>query len=56
MGKQIEVGASVLLMVTTDLPTIHDTSVNWKHLSGLELADSDYRTPGQVNILLGGSL
>ena len=45
-GKQIEVEASVLPKVTADLPTIPVSPVaQWKHLSGLELADPDYGTP-----------
>ena len=54
-GKQIEVEASVLPKVTADLPTIPVSPVtNWRHLSGLELADPDYGVPALVDILLGG--
>ena len=56
-GKQIEVEASVLPKVTADLPTIPVSPVTqWKHLSGLELADPDYGTPARVDILLGGKV
>ena len=56
-GKQIEVEASVLPKVTADLPTIPVSPVTqWKHLSGLELADPDYRTPARVDILLRGDV
>ena len=56
-GKQIDVEASVLPKVTADLPTTPIFSVTqWKHLSGLELADPDYGTPAQVDILLGGDV
>ena len=56
-GKQIEVEAAVLPKVTGDLRTIPVSPVTqWKHLSGLELADPDYGTPAQVDILLGGKV
>ena len=56
-GKQIEVEASVLPKVTADQPTISMSPVTqWKHLSGLELAESDYGTPARVDILLGGKV
>ena len=56
-GKQIEVEASVLPKVTSDLPTIPVSPVTqWKHLSGLEFADPDYGTPARVDILLGGDV
>ena len=48
---------SVLPKVTADLPTIPVSPVTkWKHLSGLELADPNYGTPAQVDILLGGKV
>ena len=54
-GKQVEVKASVLPKVTADPPTIPVSPVtNGKHLSGLELADTEYGIPGQVDILLQG--
>ena len=49
--------ASVLPKVTADLPTILVSPVTqYKHLSGLELADLDYGTRAQVDILLGGKV
>ena len=56
-GKQIEVEASVLPKVTFDLPTLPAWPVTWwKHLSDLEFADPDHRTPAQVDILLVGEV
>ena len=55
--KQIEVEASVPPKVTADLPTAPVSPVTkWKHLSGLEFADPNYRTPAWVDILLGGKV
>ena len=43
--------------VTADLPTNPVSPVTtWKHLSGLEFADPNYRTPAHVDILLGGKV
>ena len=48
-GKQIQVEASVLPKVTADLPAIPAASVtNWKHLSGMKLADPDYCAGGYL--------
>ena len=49
--------ASILPKVTADLPTILASPVtNWKHLSGLELADPEYNVPERVDMLLGGKV
>ena len=56
-GKAIPVDAVVLSRVTTDLPTqpiAHDQ--RWKHLTGLRLADPDFRKPGRIDILLGADV
>ena len=55
--KQIEVGASVIPIVTADLPTVPVSPVTkWKHPSDLDFGDSDYGTPAQVDILLEGGV
>ena len=53
-GRRFPVQAIVLHRVTSDLrssPTPFND--NWKHLSGLELADPDFGTPGAIDLLLG---
>ena len=54
-GKQIHVEhAFVLPKVTTDMPASPIDSISQrKHLTGLELADPEYGTPGRVDALLG---
>ena len=52
---KVEASVHVLPKVMADLPTIPVSPVTqWKHLSGLKLADPDYGTPARVDILLGG--
>ena len=53
-GRQFAVQAIVLRKVTSDL-TSSPTPFNdkWKHLSGLELADSDFGIPGAIDLILG---
>ena len=53
-GRQFAVQALVLRKVTSDLPS-SPTPFNdkWKHLSGLELADPEFGTPGAIDLLLG---
>ena len=49
--------ASVLSNVTADLPMTPISPVTkWKHLSGLEFAYPNYRTPARGAILLGGKV
>ena len=46
--------AYVLSKVTADMPVNPVGSISeWKHLTGLDLADPDYGTPARVDILLG---
>ena len=54
-GKQIHVlDALVLPKVTTDMPANPVDSISqWKHLTGLELVDLGFGTPGRVDVLLG---
>ena len=54
-GKQINVlDALVLPKVTTDMPANPVDSISqWKHLTGLDLADPEFGTPGRVDVLLG---
>ena len=53
-GGPMEVEAIVLPKVTSDLP-LHSVPYdsNWRHLSGILLADPDFGTPGSVDVLLG---
>ena len=50
--------ASVLhCKVTADLPTIPVAPITqWKHLSGLELADPNYGIPARMDLFLGGKV
>ena len=53
-GKSFEVQAIVLPKVTSELP--HQPVAfdkRWTHLSGIQLADPDFGSPGHVDILLG---
>ena len=54
-GKQIHVlDALALPKVTTDMPASPVDSISqWKHLTGLDLADPEFGTPGRVDVLLG---
>ena len=54
-GKQIHVlDVLVLPKVTTDMPASPvDSITQWKHLTGMDLADLEFGTPGSVNVLLG---
>ena len=54
-GKKIHVlDAVVLPKVTTDMPASPVNSISqWKHLTGLDLADPKFGTPGRVDVLLG---
>ena len=53
-GESMEVEAIVLPKVTSDIP-VHPVSYasDWHHLSGIQLADPDFGTPGSVDVLLG---
>ena len=53
-GKKIHVlDALVLPKVTTDMPANPVDSISqWKYLTGLDLADPEYGTPGRVDVLL----
>ncbi len=52
--RKFDVTAIVVSRVTCDLP-LHPISHSpmWNHLSGLELADPEFGTPGRIDILLG---
>ena len=53
-GRRFPVQAVVLCKVTSDLPSSPTPfNNNWKHLSGLALADPGFRTPGAIDLLLG---
>ena len=53
-GRVIPVEAVILGKVTCDLP-LHPVTMesNWCHLSGIRLADPDFRSPGRIDVLLG---
>ena len=53
-AEKIGVEAYVLKKVTRDLP-LHPIPIalKWDHLSDLELADPEFRTPARIDLLLG---
>lgn len=52
--RKFNVNAIVVPQVTCNLPVHPVTSnPNWKHLNGLQLADSEFGKPGQIDVLLG---
>ena len=55
--KVMAVEAVILPEVTTNVPS---TSVpfnnNWKHLSNLQLADPNFSTLGNIDLILGGNV
>ena len=52
-GGAFEVEAIVLPKVTSDLP-LHPVPLDgkWNHISGIQLADPDFGSPGNIDILL----
>ena len=56
-AEKIRVEAYVLKKVTKDLP-LHPIPIalKWDHLSDLELADPEFRTPAWVDLLLGAEV
>ena len=56
-AEKIGVEAYVLKKVTRDLP-LHPIPIalKWDHLSNLELADPEFRTPARIDLLLGAEV
>ena len=56
-GKTLDVEALVLPKITSVLPS-HPISFNrkWKHLMDISLADMEFGTPGNINLLLGADV
>ena len=56
-GKTLDVEALVLPKITSVLPS-HPVSFNckWKHLMDISLADEDFSTSGNINLLLGADV
>ena len=53
-SKKINLYAIVVPKVTCDLPLLTvPFDPNWKHLTGLSLADPDFGKPGKIDLLLG---
>ena len=53
-GRHFPVQAIVQRKVTSNLPSsLTPFDGKWKHLSGLELADPDFRTPEAIDLLFG---
>ena len=56
-AEKIGVEAYVLKKVTKDLP-LHPIplALKWDHISDLELADPEFRTPARIDLLLGAEV
>ena len=56
-AEKIGVEACMLKKVTRDLP-LHPIpiAIKWDHLSHLELADPEFRTPARIDLLLGAEV
>ena len=53
-GSRWKVEPSVLPKITTKLPSLLVSfNRNWRHLSGLRLADPEFGVPGNIEVLLG---
>ena len=56
-GKAIVVEAVVFPKVTTKIPSTSVTfNTKWQHLIKLQLADQDFGTPGNVDLILGADV
>ena len=56
-GKAIAVEVVVFPKVTTEIPsTSVSFNTEWKHLIKLQLADPDFGTPGNVDLIMGADL
>ena len=56
-AEKIGVEAYLLKKITKDLP-LHPIllSFKWDHISDLELADPEFRTPARIDLLLGAEV
>ena len=53
--EKVRVEAYVLKKITKDLPLHYiPVALKWDHFSNSKLADSDFRTPACIDLLLGG--
>lgn len=54
LSERLSMEAIVVPKVTRDLPVQPiEFSLNWSHLSGLYLSDTDFGQPGKIDVLLG---
>lgn len=51
-GRVMNIEALVMDCIVSNLPTLRILKNNWIHLSGLDLADPDYHSPGRIDMLL----
>ena len=54
--ESFTVEAHILPQVTQPIPPVPVLRHPWRHLTNLELADPNFATPGQVDILLGADI
>ncbi|XP_055904629.1 uncharacterized protein LOC129940343 [Eupeodes corollae] len=52
----IQVNAFVLTKITVDLPTHRIGIDRWRHLQGLSLADPNFGSPGEIDLLIGADV
>ena len=56
-SEKVGVETFLLKKITKDLPLESiPVALNWDHLSNLKLADSNFRTPAHIDLLLGAEV
>lgn len=51
-----EVDAFILPKLTSTFPSIKPSITEWPHITGLQLADPQFMTPGSIDLLLGADI
>ncbi|XP_054734809.1 uncharacterized protein LOC129242278 [Anastrepha obliqua] len=52
----LEIVALVTQLITKVIPTVHIDMTRWQHLNGLELADTQFGIPSNIDILIGADV
>ncbi|XP_054738011.1 uncharacterized protein LOC129244415 [Anastrepha obliqua] len=52
----LEIVALVMQSITKVIPTVHIDMTRWQHLNGLELADTQFGIPSNIDILIGADV
>lgn len=53
---EVSITVHILPRLTSSLPSTNIQNQNWPHLEGLLLADSNYTTPGSIDLILGADV